>query len=169
MRESTPDNNKKGIDIPMPALVEHATSPIVATLVSNRVMNIWSAARVVEKSLRQEEATHVEGAVDAMPPVLPPHSTARIENVEYDSNLSFQIVRNLNCNVPSSERGSMNVARVMRSTSNPPTRPPVHQGPHRTIDKEVHGLALQPTQPSSILNPRELSLGVHKYRHGGKK
>jgi len=136
MKASTPNGNNEGVNILMHALLEYATSPIAATLVSNRVMNLWNVALVAKGSSRQEEATHVEGVVDATPPIFPPHGIARTENVEYDSNLPLQVVMNLNCNVPSSERGSTDVARVTRSTPNPLIRPLVHQGLHPTIDKK---------------------------------
>jgi len=87
IKASTPDNNNEGVNIPLPALVEHVISLVATTLVCNRVMNLWSAARVVEESSRQEEAIHIEGTINATPPIPPPCSIARTENVEYNLDL----------------------------------------------------------------------------------
>jgi len=65
MKVSTPHDNNEGINILMLTLVKHVGSLVAAPLVSNKVINLRSAAHVVEESARQEEVIHVEGVVDA--------------------------------------------------------------------------------------------------------
>jgi hypothetical protein len=172
VRASNPDDNNEGVDILVPGTTDYATPPLAACPGSNEGIDLCSTVCLTKGTDRQEEPTHIEEVVHARSPISQARRTPTTENVEYDSDLPLQAVMNLNRNAPLTESGSTNVIRAKRSTPTPPsrvTRPPMHRGPPRTVNNEVHRSAQQPTQLSLISGPRESSLGVREHRRGGKK
>ena len=172
MRETTIDDNNEGINIPMPPAGWQAASPIPRRTRASMPLNLGSAAQVFHGSEQQEEPIHVDEVVREGIPVATIFNSSvsrATERTDYNSDAPLDSLLNLNCNVSLNRVGGTNVASIRRATPIPPPRPSPHRGPLWTTNEEVYASAPQPTQPSSLSDPRGSSLRAHGRKKGGKK